>query len=190
MRNALDNLALAKDPDRTLPAFIAIAVQNGGNDGKNSERGLEYDTMSDRLARFINDEVLPAVLNNADIKVLLVDDDKMIRDCIMAYLEDEGFTVHCADSGETGLESISFLRPLVCISDMRLPGMDGEEFIVKAHAISPATGYLLHTGMLYSLSDELRAIGMNSDDILLKPIHELAKLVDKIRHIAAARRMM
>ncbi len=68
VRNALDNLTISKDPNRKLPAFIAIAVQNGGNDGKNSERGLEYDTMSDRLARFIHDEVLPAVLNNTEIK--------------------------------------------------------------------------------------------------------------------------
>jgi enterochelin esterase-like enzyme len=68
VRNALDNLTGSKDPKRKLPAFIAIAVQNGGNDGKKSERGLEYDTMSDRLARFINDEVLPAVLNNPAIK--------------------------------------------------------------------------------------------------------------------------
>jgi enterochelin esterase-like enzyme len=65
---ALDNLTISTDPDRKLPAFIAIAVQNGGNDAKNSQRGLEYDTMSDRLARFINDEVLPAVLNNPEIK--------------------------------------------------------------------------------------------------------------------------
>ena len=68
VRNALDNLTVSKDSRRRLPAFIAIAVQNGGNDGKGSERGLEYDTMSDRLARFINDEVLPAVLNNSEIK--------------------------------------------------------------------------------------------------------------------------
>ena len=68
VRNALDNLTISKDPNRKLPAFIAIAVENGGNDGKNSERGLEYDTMSDRLARFIADEVVPAVLANADIK--------------------------------------------------------------------------------------------------------------------------
>jgi iron(III)-enterobactin esterase len=68
VRNALDNLTISKDPNRGLPAFIAIAVQNGGNDGKKSERGLEYDTMSDRLARFINDEVFPAVLKNAQIK--------------------------------------------------------------------------------------------------------------------------
>ena len=68
VRNALDNLTISKDPDRKLPAFIAIAVQNGGSDAKNSERGLEYDTLSDRLARFIHGEVLPAVLNNPQIK--------------------------------------------------------------------------------------------------------------------------
>lgn len=68
VRNALDNLTISKDPNRKLPAFIAIAVQNGGNDSKNSERGLEYDTLSDRFVRFINDEVLPAVLNNPEIK--------------------------------------------------------------------------------------------------------------------------
>src|SRR5437588_580394 len=68
VRNALDNLTISKEPNRKLPAFIAIAVENGGNDGKKSERGLEYDTMSDRLARFIHGEVLPAVLTNADIK--------------------------------------------------------------------------------------------------------------------------
>ncbi len=68
VRNALDNLTTSKDPKRVLPPFIAIAVENGGNDGKNSERGLEYDTMSDRLARFINDEVFPAVLARPEIK--------------------------------------------------------------------------------------------------------------------------
>ena len=68
VRNALDNLTISPNPDRKLPAFIAIAVQNGGDDSKGSQRGLEYDTMSDRFARFINDEVLPAVLNDPKIK--------------------------------------------------------------------------------------------------------------------------
>ncbi len=68
VRNALDNLTMSKDPARSLPAFIVVAVENGGNDGKGSERGLEYDTMSDRHARFINDEVLPAVLADEKVK--------------------------------------------------------------------------------------------------------------------------
>ena len=68
VRNALDNLTISKDPERKLPPFIVIAVENGGNDGKNSERGLEYDTMSDRFARFINDEVFTAVLADPAIR--------------------------------------------------------------------------------------------------------------------------
>ena len=68
VRNALDNLTVSKDPQRKLPAFIVISVENGGDDSKGSERGLEYDTLSDRFARFINDEVLPAVLNDPKIK--------------------------------------------------------------------------------------------------------------------------
>jgi enterochelin esterase-like enzyme len=69
---ALDNLTISDDAQKRLPAFIAIAVSNGagrdGSDGKGSERGLEYDTMSDRYARFINTEVLPAVLANGPLK--------------------------------------------------------------------------------------------------------------------------
>jgi enterochelin esterase-like enzyme len=68
VKNALDNLTIDPDPMRRLPPFIAVAVQNGGNDSIGSERGLEYDTLSDKYARFIDTEVLPAVVNNAQIK--------------------------------------------------------------------------------------------------------------------------
>jgi len=68
VRYALDNLTVSQDPARRLPAFVVISVQNGGNDGKGSERGLEYDTMSDRFARFISDEVLVAVQSYAQIQ--------------------------------------------------------------------------------------------------------------------------
>ena len=127
-------------------------------------------------------------MQDSAISVLLVDDDEMIRECVAAYLEDEGFTVHAADSGEAGLEVLASLRPEVCMSDMRLPGMNGEEFIVKGHALCPATAFIIHTGMLYSLSDELRSLGMRGDDVLLKPIHDLTRLVNKIRNLAAAGR--
>ncbi len=68
VRNALDNLTVSKDPNRKLPPFVVIAVENGGSDSYGSQRGLEYDTLSDRFARFINDEVLPAVLSDPKIK--------------------------------------------------------------------------------------------------------------------------
>jgi iron(III)-enterobactin esterase len=63
--NALDNLTISTDPMRKLPPFVVIAVPNGGNDGVGSERGLEYDTMSDRYTRYITQEVMPAVQTKA-----------------------------------------------------------------------------------------------------------------------------
>src|SRR5712672_3672502 len=103
VRNALDNLTISKDPNRKLPAFIAIAVENGGNDSKKSERGLEYDTMSDRLARFIHDEVLPAVLNNSDIKAAFPK---------LAFTENPwGRAVMGCSSGGAAALSMGWFRP-------------------------------------------------------------------------------
>jgi iron(III)-enterobactin esterase len=70
VRNALDNLTNSQDPMRRLPAFVAISVENGGDDSKGSQRGLEYDTLSDRLARFIQEEVFPAVENDPELRAV------------------------------------------------------------------------------------------------------------------------
>jgi iron(III)-enterobactin esterase len=103
VRNALDNLTISKDASRKLPAFIAIAVENGGNDGKKSERGLEYDTMSDRLARFIHDEVLPTVLTNAEIKAAYPK---------LAFTENPwGHAVIGCSSGGAAALSMGWFRP-------------------------------------------------------------------------------
>lgn len=105
VRNALDNLSgtAAGDSKRRIPAFVAIAVENGGNDGKNSERGLEYDTMSDRLARFINDEVLAAVLANPGIKAAYPH---------LAFATDpEGRAVMGCSSGGAAALTMAWFRP-------------------------------------------------------------------------------
>lgn len=103
VKNALDNLTISKKEDRRLPAFIAISIQNGGNDGKGSERGLEYDTMSDRLARFVNDEVFPAVLNHPDIKAAYPN---------IAITEDPwGRAVMGCSSGGAAALSMGWFRP-------------------------------------------------------------------------------
>lgn len=103
VRHALDNLTISKDPDRRLPAFIAIAVQNGGNDSYGSQRGLEYDTMSDRLARFIDGEVLPAVLNHPEIKAAYPN---------IAFTEDPwGKAVMGCSSGGAAALTMGWFRP-------------------------------------------------------------------------------
>lgn len=103
VRNALDNLTISKDPARKLPAFVAISIENGGNDGKGSQRGLEYDTMSDRLARFVQEEVFPVVLNHPEIKAaypkLMLTDDPWGR-----------AAMGCSSGGAAAL-SMGWFRP-------------------------------------------------------------------------------
>jgi enterochelin esterase-like enzyme len=68
LQTIVENLAADPSPTRKIPPLVTIFVQNGGGDGPGSERGLEYDTVSDRYTLFINTEVLPAVLANTAIK--------------------------------------------------------------------------------------------------------------------------
>jgi enterochelin esterase-like enzyme len=65
---ALDNMINA----HLLPVMLAVMVDNGGGDGKGSERGLEYDTVSGKYAEFVEAEVLPRVETEA--KVVLTKD--------------------------------------------------------------------------------------------------------------------
>jgi enterochelin esterase family protein len=63
----LDNLIAAGK----LPKMIALFVESGGGDGGNSERGLEYDTVSGKFAEFIDKEVLPRTISEAQTQLQL-----------------------------------------------------------------------------------------------------------------------
>ncbi len=55
--------------EHRVPVMIAISIGNGSGDAQGSERGLEYDTMSGRYAEFVEEEVLPLVEKNAQVKL-------------------------------------------------------------------------------------------------------------------------
>jgi iron(III)-enterobactin esterase len=61
---ALDNMIQA----HRLPVMIAVMINSGGGDGKGSERGLEYDTVSGQYAMFIEKEVLPKIEKDYGVK--------------------------------------------------------------------------------------------------------------------------
>jgi enterochelin esterase family protein len=65
---ALDNLIHQKK----VPVMLAVLVHNGGGDGPGSQRGLEYDTVSDAYTMFIETEVLPRI--ERDYKVRFTKD--------------------------------------------------------------------------------------------------------------------
>jgi enterochelin esterase family protein len=62
---ALDNLIA----QHRVPVMVAISIGNGGSDAQGSERGLEYDTMSGKYAEFVEQEVLPQVEKQANVKL-------------------------------------------------------------------------------------------------------------------------
>ena len=141
VRHALDNLTITDNPERRLPAFIAIAVENGGNDGKNSQRGLEYDTMSDRLARFINEEVLPAVLNNPEIKAAYPG---------IAFTEDPwGRGVMGCSSGGAAALTMGWFRPDLFRRLITYSGtfVDQQDDDAPEEAIYPLGAWEYHSGL-------------------------------------------
>ena len=71
-------------------------------------------------------------------RVLVVDDDDAVRSCVEAFLEDEGFAVETAASGEQALSALTPGRVHVAVVDARLPGMNGDELIRRAHRRDPA----------------------------------------------------
>ncbi|MEK7953317.1 alpha/beta hydrolase [Luteolibacter soli] len=62
---ALDNLI----NEKRVPAMVAILIDSGGGDAQGSQRGLEYDTVDDVYADFVEKEVLPRVEKEADVKL-------------------------------------------------------------------------------------------------------------------------
>ena len=70
------------------------------------------------------------------VKILLVDDEEIVRITLEGYLEDEGDTVISAISGEEALEMLADESIDIGIIDMRLPGIDGNTLNMWCHRCS------------------------------------------------------
>jgi len=117
-------------------------------------------------------------------KILVVDDERFLRVSLTDYLEDCGFPVQAAASAEEGLEQLERDSADLCIVDMRLPGMNGNEFILRAHARDPRIRFIIFTGSVdYCLPETLRKLGLTLDNILFKPLTDMAELLNKITAI-------
>lgn len=114
-------------------------------------------------------------------QVIVVDDEQTVLINLVAFLEDEGFQVLSASNAEQALEIISQKKPDVGIIDLRLPGMNGNELIIKAHALLPSMKFIIHTGSTdYVLPDELKEIGIHEIEVVHKPVSDMQVLSDTI----------
>jgi CheY-like chemotaxis protein len=64
--------------------------------------------------------------------ILILDDEKVVRESFLDYFEDHLWNPVQAESGEQALELLKKESPVVAIVDVRLPGMDGNVFIRKS----------------------------------------------------------
>ena len=118
---------------------------------------------------------------NAPFTILVVDDEESIRRNLWAYLGDEGFDVLTVASGEEGLEILRKRAPDLSIVDIRLPGMDGNTFMIEAHQLIPHMKFLVFTGSTeYILTDGMHALGLTEKHVLKKPLDDLSFMVERI----------
>ena len=118
-------------------------------------------------------------------KILVVDDEEMIRVNLEAFLEDEGFEVVSVPDGEQAVAAFKKMHDLdLAIVDIRLPGIDGNAVVMEGARLSPNTKYILHTGSSeYVLPQELLDLGITDNQVLFKPLIEmntLTHLIDEL----------
>ena len=116
--------------------------------------------------------------------VLVIDDEPAICASLSAFLEDYGFQASTAESAEEALDLMKSNSYDICIVDLRLPGMSGEDLILQAKERYPNQKHIIYTGSIsYNLSDKLKAQGMRPEHVFLKPIRVLSLLVKCIKEL-------
>jgi DNA-binding NtrC family response regulator len=121
------------------------------------------------------------MMPESSVTVLVLDDEESIRQSIAAYLEDEGVTVLQASSAEEALGIVAASPVAAAVVDIRLPGMDGNAFMVKAAAVRPGIRFVVHTGSAdYILPESVMALGVRPDRVFIKPVHDLKILMEAL----------
>jgi len=120
-------------------------------------------------------------------RILVVDDEPQIRRSLQVNLQNRGYTVETAESGEEALRSFTNRRPDVMILDLLLPGIGGVEVTRRIRASTTAPIIVLS-----AIGDESRkveALEAGADDYMTKPFGTeelLARIRSVLRRAAGA----
>ena len=113
-------------------------------------------------------------------KILVVDDDKILRTVLQHTLEQEGYQVTIVNSGADAIQSFENDTPDIVISDVSMPEMDGFEFCRLLRSLP--SGQLIPFIFLSArddLEDKIQGHSIGADDYLTKPF-EIKELLAKI----------
>ena len=112
------------------------------------------------------------------MKILVVDDTPPIRDVIKQLLEEDGYSVDTADSGEAALEMCKKESYPLIISDIKMKEMSGIDFCVELRKFNPISYVMALTSYrkLFHVA-ECRSAGF--DDYMVKPFDQ-KELLDRV----------
>jgi DNA-binding response OmpR family regulator len=113
--------------------------------------------------------------------VLVVEDERPIADLVRLYLTRDGYGVHVEHDGLTGLAAARRLRPVACVLDIGLPGLDGAEMCRRLREGGDWTPVIFLTAR----DDEVdRVVGLElgADDYVTKPFSP-RELVARVRAV-------
>lgn len=106
--------------------------------------------------------------------ILVVDDEKNIREGLRSALKMEGFDVITSEDGLDGLEKLTAIGADAVILDLKMPKLGGMEFLKRAHAIGNTAPVIILTGH-GDVDDAVEAMKCGVYDFLTKPVN-----VDKL----------
>lgn len=91
------------------------------------------------------------------------------------YFSQKKYFHLCVETAREGLDVLERDKNInVVIADIKLPGMDGETFLLKAHALNPGLHFFILTGdRYYKPSSELLEIGFTPQQVFTKPLVDL-----------------
>jgi len=124
-----------------------------------------------------------------DVKILIVDDEEMVRLNMRAALEDLGFTVVEAANGCEALELFERESPELVLTDLRMPEMDGLTLIKKLHEKYPDTPVIVISGT-GSIRSAMEAVHCGAWDFIEKPIADQGYLEMVISRTLERSRLM
>jgi DNA-binding response OmpR family regulator len=117
-------------------------------------------------------------------RVLVVDDDDVIRQLITVNLELEGFEVHTASDGEDCLAKVKAICPDVVTLDVMMPRLDGWDTAARLRSDPETAGLkLVLLSARAQEADKARGEGIGVDAYLTKPF-DPDELVETVRRLA------
>lgn len=112
-------------------------------------------------------------------RLLIIDDDNIVRQSIVVYLTDSGFDVIEASNGQQGLDLFQTQKPDIVLTDLRMPGIDGLQVLRSIHEMSPDTPVMVISGAGV-IADVVEALRLGASDYMIKPIVDMEMLVHSI----------